>query len=146
MPAEDDCGVVVEDPAVCTDQDIVAAWHLTGAAMAAGLHHRLRQRREAPHVVTGKLAAPGVCRQCSPRSELAVGDKWPALTFWAETVVFQGHEYCVGVAVVELAGANILAGDSRHPERDLGRTFCARLNAGVSVGAQIVTGCTLCIT
>ena len=69
--------MVVQDAAVRADQHIIFPRNLAGAALATSLNHRLRQRRETPHVV-GKLPS-GVGRQRTPGSKLAVRDKRTAL-------------------------------------------------------------------
>src|SRR4051812_27677334 len=77
--AEDLRGVDRQDAAVAGDEDVVALGDLPLARLAARLDHALRERREAPHVVGGQLAAARVARQRAARAELAVGDEVAAL-------------------------------------------------------------------
>src|SRR5580704_2997252 len=118
-----DCGrVEVEDTTVAAGKDDVVLDHLTLASLSSCLGDRFRQRREAPHVVPGELAASGVGGKRATGAELAVGNEGPAVTLLTEAVVLEGHQDRVGVAVVELEDVDVIV-----PQASQGEGLFARL-------------------
>jgi hypothetical protein len=118
-------GVVGQDAAVAADRDDVGGGRLPVATLAPGLDDRLRQRGEAPHVVGGELAAAGVHRQRPAGPERAGGGQRPAFALRAEPVVLQRHQHRVGVAVVDLAHADVTGTDAGHGHGGRARDGCA---------------------
>src|SRR3954453_22100421 len=105
--AEDRRGVEREDAAVAGDEDVVVLVDLALTGLAARLDHALRERREAPHVVRGQLAAARVARQRAARPQLAVGDEVAPFPLGAVAVVLERDEDCVRVAVVQFEHVDI---------------------------------------
>ena len=83
--AEDRRGVERQDAAVAGDEDVVVLVDLPLAAWPRAWITPSDERREAPHVVRGQLAAARVARQRAARAELAVGDEVAAFALGADT-------------------------------------------------------------
>src|SRR3954452_1670688 len=138
--AEDRRGVERQDAAVAGDEDVVVLVDLPLARLAARLDHALRERREAPHVVRGQLAAAGVARQRAPRPELAVGDEVAAFALGAIPVVLERDEDRVRVAVVQLEHVDIGQLDAGLTQRHRPRLGGARVDARIAIAAPGVAG------
>src|SRR6185503_8704280 len=138
--AEDRGRVEVQGAAVSGDEYVAVVLDLAPAAVAAGLDHALRERREAPHVVRGELAATGVAGQVAAGPEPAVGDERAALALRAEAVVLEGDEDGVRVAVVELEDVDVGELDTRLAQRELAGPRRAGVDRRLAPGPRRIPG------
>src|SRR4051794_2207400 len=133
--AEDRRGVERQDAAVAGDEDVIVLVDLALTGLAARLDHALRERREAPHVVRGQLAAARVARQRAARPQLAVGDEVAAFALRAVAVVLERDEDRVRVTVVQLEHVDVGQLDAGLTQGHRPRCGGTRVDARIAVAA-----------